>query len=117
MRPTSGLNLRAAGAPIGVSIFSPDVVKTGLRQSARNRPSHLQDGAERSASELAAEEQMASSPGISAAEAAQIAWQGVEEGRVYLFTSDWAVGAARERLEDMEAGTPRVVTLRDVADE
>jgi NAD(P)-dependent dehydrogenase (short-subunit alcohol dehydrogenase family) len=47
-------DLRAADSPIGVSVFCPDVVKTGLRQSARNRPSHLRDDDAKTPAEEAA---------------------------------------------------------------
>ena len=47
---------------------------------------------------------------------ALIAWKGLEAGRFYIFTNEWAFGMARERLDDMESGTPRKITLRDVDD-
>jgi NAD(P)-dependent dehydrogenase (short-subunit alcohol dehydrogenase family) len=109
-------DLRTAGSPIGVSVFCPDVVKTGLRQAARNRPEHLRDDAAKTPEEAAAEERLQASPGLSPNEAAELAWKGMESGQLYIFTGTWTLGAARERMEDMESGVPRTVTLRDVED-
>ncbi len=109
-------DLRRADSAIGVSVFCPDVVKTGLRQAARNRPDHLRDDSEKTPGEVAAEKRLQANPGLSPDEAAELAWKGMDAGQLYVFTGSWTIGAARERLEDMEAGVPRVVTLRD-ADE
>jgi len=109
-------DLRSANAPIGVSVFSPDVVNTGLRRAGRNRPAHLDDAAAKTPEEEAAEQQLRANAGLDPGAAAELAWKGMESGELYIFTNDWALGAARERLEDMESGTPRLVTLRDVDD-
>ena len=110
-------DLRGAGSPIGVSVFCPDVVATRLRQADRNRPAHLKvaEAVPASAAEQAFSSEWQQARGLAPRAAAEIAFEGIEAGRFYLFTDPWALGAARERLEDFEAGVPRVVTLRDAS--
>jgi NADP-dependent 3-hydroxy acid dehydrogenase YdfG len=110
-------DLAAAQAAIGVSVFCPDVVATGLRDSGRNRPEHLQDAVPVADQAKHAAKLWAASPGLEPSKAAEIALKGVEEGRFYLFTNDWVLGAARERFEDIEAGIPRPTRLRDLPDD
>lgn len=107
-------DLEQAGANVGVSVFCPDVVATRLREAARNRPEHLSEAAEPTAEEEAFSGTWQEASGLPAEDAAKIALEGVEAGRFYLLTDPWALGAARERLEDFEAGMPRTTVLRDV---
>jgi len=106
-------DLARVDSRVGVSAFCPDVVKTRLYDADRNRPTHLRDERPANDEEAAAEESAESAPGLAPSEAAEIALKGVETGRFYIFTHPWALSAARERLEDMEAGVPRPTTLRD----
>ena len=110
-------DLRAVDSRIGVSVFCPDVVATRLRQADRNRPAHLRvaDAAPPSAEERAFSSEWQQARGLAPRAAAEIALEGVAAGHFYLFTDPWALGAARERLEDFEAGIPRKTTLRDAS--
>ncbi|MEZ4333310.1 MAG: SDR family NAD(P)-dependent oxidoreductase [Myxococcota bacterium] len=110
-------DLRDAGSKIGVSVFCPDVVATRLRQADRNRPDHLKpvETAPPSVEEQAFSNERQQARGLPPRAAAEIAFKGIEEGRFYLFTDPWALGAARERLEDFESGIPRVIALRDAS--
>jgi NAD(P)-dependent dehydrogenase (short-subunit alcohol dehydrogenase family) len=110
-------DLRGAGSKIGVSVFCPDVVATRLRQADRNRPAHLRsvEAPPPSEEEKAFSSEWQQARGLAPREAAEIALKGAEEGRFYLFTDSWALGAARERVEDFEAGIPRETTLRDAS--
>lgn len=110
-------DLRGAGSPIGVSVFCPDVVATRLREAGRNRPAHLRlaQSVAPSAEEQAFSSERQKARGLAPRAAAEIAFQGIESGRFYLFTDSWALGAARERLEDFEAGIPRETALRDAS--
>jgi short-subunit dehydrogenase len=106
-------DLAGAKANVGVSVFCPDVVKTGLRDSGRNRPAALQDEQPRTPEETAAEEALRAATGLSASEAARIAFEGIEAGRLYLFTDSGALEFARSRVTDLEAGIPEPnTTLR-----
>ncbi len=110
-------DLREVGSQIGVSVFCPDVVATRLRQADRNRPDHLRvaDAAPPSDAEKSFSSEWQQARGLAPRAAAEIALKGIEAGRFYLFTDPWALGAARERVEDFEAGIPRVTTLRDAS--
>lgn len=104
-------DLEGVASRVGVSVFCPDVVKTGLRHAGRNRPAHLGDELPPSPEQAADEKAREGAPGISAGEAADIALQGVDAGRFYIFTSDWPLGAVGERVEDMAKGIPRSMRL------
>ncbi|MBY0402000.1 SDR family NAD(P)-dependent oxidoreductase [Myxococcota bacterium] len=110
-------DLRGTGSQIGVSVFCPDVVATRLREADRNRPTHLRLGqaAPASAEEQAFSSEWQKARGLAPRDAAEIAFRGIEAGRFYLFTDPWALGAARERVEDFEAGIPRETVLRDAS--
>ncbi|MCH2173158.1 SDR family NAD(P)-dependent oxidoreductase [Myxococcota bacterium] len=99
-------DLRNSGSSIGVSVFLPDVVDTGLRASNRNRPDGLQDEIPKNSDEQAAEAMLQGHRGIDPAQAAQLAFEGLEAGRLYLFTSDATLASVRQRAADIEAGTP-----------
>lgn len=104
-------DLSAVSSRVGVSVFCPDVVKTGLRHAARNRPAHLGDALPATPEQVADEKAREAAPGLSPREAAEIAMQGVDSGRFYIFTSDWPLGAVAERVEDMGKGVPRSMRL------
>ena len=106
-------DLASAKANVGVSVFCPDVVKTGLRDSGRNRPAALQDEEPHSPDEAAAEKALRAATGLAPSEAAGIAFEGIEAGRLYLYTDPGALEFARSRVADLEAGIPQPnTTLR-----
>lgn len=88
VRATEALyaSLRERGASIGVTMLCPGLVNTAIFASERNRPTHLQTGAETVAlpDELNAISAMGSDP----AEVADLAFQAVMEDRFYAFTTD-----------------------------
>ena len=100
---TTYYDLRSAQAPVGVSAFCPGLVKTKIRDASRNRPARLQDERARTPEQEVAEQQLRAAPGLSPAEAGEIALRGVESGRLYVFTEAEALDAARTRLREMEA--------------
>lgn len=88
VRATEALyaTLKEQGAPIGVTMLCPGLVNTAIFASERNRPAHLQTGAETVAvpDELNAISAMGSDP----ADVAELAFQAVMEDRFYAFTTD-----------------------------
>ena len=88
VRATEALyaSLRERGAFIGVTMLCPGLVNTAIFASERNRPTHLQTGAETVAlpDELNAISAMGSDPD----EVAELAFQAVTEDRLYAFTTD-----------------------------
>lgn len=100
-------DLANAGEKVGVSVFLPDVVKTGLRDSARNRPAELRDEVPKTPEEQAADDALRGTPGLQPAAAAELALAGVERGDLYVFTSDSALDFVGQRAADMAARVPK----------
>ncbi len=110
-------DLQLANARVGVSVFCPDVVKTGLRTAGRNRPASLRDEQPRTADEEAAEKRLGASQGLQPIEAAELAFQGMQAGRFYLFTSPTSLDFVQQRASDMENTVPKsATTLREDLD-
>jgi NAD(P)-dependent dehydrogenase (short-subunit alcohol dehydrogenase family) len=103
---TTWHDLARAGAHVGVSVFCPGLVKTGIRDALRNRPASLGDERPRSGDQEAVEQMLRDSPGMSGSQAGEIAFQGMESGLFYIFTDPDCVEPARQRLRDLEAGVP-----------
>ncbi|MBW2501123.1 MAG: SDR family NAD(P)-dependent oxidoreductase [Deltaproteobacteria bacterium] len=103
-------DLRVAQSQVGVSVFCPDVVKTGLRDAARNRPEELGEELKRTPEEQAAEDTLRGSKGLTPSEAGEIALSSIEAGRFYIFTEDGPIEFTRQRLEGIEAGVPIAAT-------
>jgi len=101
-------DLRGANARVGVSVFCPGLVRTGIRDAMRNRPAPLRDERPRSAEQEAVEKTLRESPAMSASEAGEIALAGVESGRLYIFTDPASVEPARQRLRDIQSGVPGI---------
>jgi NAD(P)-dependent dehydrogenase (short-subunit alcohol dehydrogenase family) len=101
-------DLHGVGARVGVSVFCPGLVKSGIRDASRNRPASLSDERPRSEDQEAVEQMLRESPAISGAEAGEIALQGLESGLFYIFTEQSSVEPARQRLTAIEAGVPAV---------
>ena len=100
-------DLMGAKSNVGVSVFCPDVVKTRLRDAGRNRPASLRDEQPRTPEEQAAEQALRGATGLEPSEAARIAFEGVEAGRLYVYTHPSALEFARERSADLESGIPK----------
>ena len=112
-------NLRERGAPIGVTLLSPGVVRTGIARSERNRPAHLRP-AGGAAPETAAVAS-AEGGGLAPEEVAEMVVAAIREERFYLFTSDAFDEAIRDRaaaiLERRDPHAPDMAALaqRDAA--
>lgn len=91
-------DLRAAGAPIGVTAVCPSLVRTKLFSSDRNRPDELSDGMP---SSLAEQERIdAIGDGIQSPEVvAEAMLEGVRNDRLWVFPNRSRLGAIRERFE------------------
>jgi NAD(P)-dependent dehydrogenase (short-subunit alcohol dehydrogenase family) len=91
---TLDADLRARGAKVGVTALCPGIVATRLFQGSRNRPEELKNevptpGAAAGA-ELRARMHERLSQGMSPLEVAEILFDAVKEGRLYVLTDhDW----------------------------
>lgn len=102
---TLALDLKDAGAPIGVTVLCPAFFPTAIVDAERNRPPELADTAPPSELRLRRQEQMrhAVERGrLSAAQIAEIALQAVEEGRFYVFPHPKVKALVRARAEAVE---------------
>jgi NAD(P)-dependent dehydrogenase (short-subunit alcohol dehydrogenase family) len=99
-------DLRATGAPIGVSVLVPSLVATGLADSRRNRPEpSTDDGAEPKADEafvLAAMKDALSGAGMPPAEVAALVFDAVEHDRFWVPTKPSYHDQIRVRHESMQ---------------
>ena len=99
-------DLRATGAPIGVSVLVPSLVATGLADSRRNRPEpSTDDGAEPKADEafvLAAMKDTLSGAGMPPADVAALVFDAVENGRFWIPTKPSYHDQIRVRHESMQ---------------
>ena len=91
-------DLRAAGAPIGVTAVCPSLVRTKLFSSDRNRPGGLSGGVP---SSLAEQERVdAITEGIQSPDVVAAAMlEGVRNDRLWVFPNRARIDAIRERLE------------------
>ncbi|MSQ59065.1 MAG: SDR family oxidoreductase [Betaproteobacteria bacterium] len=98
-------DLSKTGPHIGVSVLCPAYVPTGISDSERNRPEGLKNPPrERSADEIAREEQMrhaVQSGRISAEQVADKVFEGVRDNRFYILTHEKIKGAIEVRMKDI----------------
>lgn len=88
---------------VGASVLCPYFVPTGIDQSERNRP-QAPAGARPTRSQLvnqATTSRAVAGGKVSAAEVAQLVFDGVAAGRFYLYSHPQALDAVRTRLEDV----------------
>ena len=107
VRATEGLyaGLREIGAPIGVTMLCPGLVKTGIYDAEKRRPERY-TSAEGTPTESAELEQMREELYRNATtpeEAADIAFTGIIEDRFYVFTTTSFDGAVEMRAQDILA--------------
>ncbi|MGH9103509.1 MAG: SDR family NAD(P)-dependent oxidoreductase [Acidimicrobiales bacterium] len=100
--------LRARGAPVGVSALCPGIIATRLFQGSRNRPRALRNRAEgpgaRGGRELREQMHARLAQGMSPETVADKLLEAIRADRLYVLTDhDWD-GAIRERSEDILAG-------------
>ena len=103
-------DLKGAGARVGISVYCPGLVKTGIRDALRNRPASLSDERPRSEDQEAVEKMLRETPAILGSEAGEIALHGLESGLFYIFSEPTSVEPARQRLRDIEAGIPEIIS-------
>lgn len=105
------LELQAKGSAVGVSVLCPELIRTRIGESDRNRPEHLKrDGPSHPERELVEGAIRAStSQGLDPAALAERALEAVREGRLYVFPpkgDPWRA-ACDARLDDLrEARNP-----------
>jgi len=97
--------LQDEGAPIGVTLLAPGLVRTRIYDAERLRPEHLTDeqGTPRESAELEAMRDDLYRGATTAEEAADLAIEAVLEGRFYVFTTEAFDPAIRRRAEDILA--------------
>ncbi len=101
-------DLSKIGPHIGVSALCPAYVPTGISDSERNRPDALKNPSrERSADEIAREEQLrhaVQSGRISAGQVADKVFEAVRDNRFYILTHEKIKGAIEVRMKDILEG-------------
>jgi NAD(P)-dependent dehydrogenase (short-subunit alcohol dehydrogenase family) len=95
-------DLRATGAPVGMSVLCPCIVATHIVTAERNRPEHLRDEldsalAERRRAAMLAGEQRFLSEGMRPSEVADAVVDGVQAGRFWIFVPPDLVKAEVDR--------------------
>lgn len=102
-------DLRLVDAPLGASVLCPYFVPTGIGHSEAHRPHDLQNDAAPTASQQAAHgliNKAVESGKVSAADVAAITFDGIREGRFYIYSHPQALGAVAERMEAIVQGKP-----------
>jgi NAD(P)-dependent dehydrogenase (short-subunit alcohol dehydrogenase family) len=99
--------LRAANAPIGVSVLCPAFVPTGIADSARNRPAAFADTNPLAERYEAWARRAVEKGKLTAAEVARITLDAVKAGTFYIFTHPHTRAAIEVRMHDiLEARIP-----------
>jgi len=95
--------LQEVGAPVGVTLLAPGLVRTRIYEAERLRPDHLADagGRPRESAELDAMRDDLYRGAMSAEDTADLAIDAVIEGRFYAFTTQAFDGAIRQRCADI----------------
>ncbi|MBO3273942.1 SDR family oxidoreductase [Pseudomonas schmalbachii] len=92
------------------SVLCPFFVPTGFSQSSRNRPSELGNATAPTRSQLIAQAMSERSTGagkVSAAEIAQMTFDGIRDGDFYIFSHPQAMPLVKDRFDAvLRAGTP-----------
>lgn len=106
----------ALNAPqIGVSLVCPEMIRTGIGQSARNRPAELSGAGDVPESETRrfVEDtiRQAADAGLDPAVIAARSLAAIRERRFYVLAEDGWLDAARSRMADIEAGRNPVLVV------
>jgi NAD(P)-dependent dehydrogenase (short-subunit alcohol dehydrogenase family) len=102
-------DLRLVDAPLQASVLCPYFVPTGIGHSEAHRPHDLQNDAAPTASQQAAHaliNKAVESGKVSAADVAAITFDGIREGRFYLYSHPQALDAVAERMDAIVQGKP-----------
>jgi NAD(P)-dependent dehydrogenase (short-subunit alcohol dehydrogenase family) len=100
-------DLALVGAPIQASVLCPYFVPTGIAHSERNRPDELASHERATGSQVVAQmltEKAVESGRVTAADVARMTFDGIREGRFYIYSHPQTLGAAKERFEAMVQG-------------
>jgi NAD(P)-dependent dehydrogenase (short-subunit alcohol dehydrogenase family) len=95
-------DLRLVEAPIGASVLCPYFVPTGIGDSQRHRPDELRRERPPTASQQAAGEMLAQAVAqgaVSAADVARLTFDGIREGRFYLYSHPHMLDAVTARMD------------------
>jgi hypothetical protein len=82
-------------------------VPTGIHKSHRNRPSELRSEGKPTASQMVAQAmstKAVTSGKVSAANVAELVFDGVEKGQFYIYTHPQALASVQTRMEDVLQG-------------
>jgi NAD(P)-dependent dehydrogenase (short-subunit alcohol dehydrogenase family) len=102
-------DLRLVDAPVQASVLCPYFVPTGIGHSEAHRPHELQNEAAPTASQQAAQalvNKAVESGKLTAAEVAAITFDGIREGRFYIYSHPQALGPVAERMDAIVHGKP-----------
>lgn len=94
-------DLRLVTDQVGASVLCPYFVPTGISQSHRNRPSHM-DGEKPTRSQLigqAMSEKAVGSGKVTAAQVAQMVFDAISADRFYIYSHPNALGNVQQRME------------------
>jgi len=93
--------LRDEGAPIGVTLLAPGLVATQIYDAERSRPAHLRAASGRvdEAPELQSIADNLYRNALSSEEVARMAFEGISENRLYVFTTDRFDDAIASRMQ------------------
>ena len=92
---------------VHASVLCPYFVPTGIHQSYRNRPAELRSDAKPTASQMIAHamsSKAVTSGKVSAADTAELVYDGIEAGKFYIYTHPQALAMVQTRLEDVVQG-------------
>ncbi|VWX63387.1 Short-chain dehydrogenase [Burkholderiales bacterium 8X] len=98
-------DLKLVTDQVGASLLCPYFVPTGITQSDRNRPSALASGAPTKSQLIgqAMSEKAVSSGKVSAAQVAEMVFDGIRSNRFYIFSHPKALGNVKSRMESILA--------------
>jgi len=109
VRATEALyaGLKEVGAPIGVTMLCPGLVRTRIYDAEQRRPDQFAnaDGPPRESADLEAMREELYRHATTAEEAADIAFEGIIDDRFYVFTTTSFDGAIEQRARDILART------------
>ena len=99
-------DLRAHGAPVGVSVLVPGLVDTKIAYSMRNRPDEPPSEAQAPDHHLVEQalRDLTGERGLAPAEVAALVFAAVRSGRFYVTTTDVTEDMLRERFDAIVAG-------------
>jgi NAD(P)-dependent dehydrogenase (short-subunit alcohol dehydrogenase family) len=102
-------DLRLVDAPIQASVLCPYFVPTGIGHSEAHRPHELDNHHAPTASQQAAHALVNKAVGagkLTAADVARITFDGIREGRFYIYTHPQLMGTVAERFDAILHGKP-----------